>query len=94
MPHMVPHLKIAKDSHIVLGGRAVGFSTPVLTDHDRIFRVVVDVIIVVDAAGTLAAVFLFDDFVNHRAVPCGGALSADYLEQRNGQEHPADAKAD
>ena len=69
MPYKIANLKIVKDSRVILGCQIVGFSAVVFADDDGIFGVMLDVIIVVAAAGALAAILLFDGFFNHDAVP-------------------------
>ena len=91
MAHSVAHLKIVKNSHIVLGGQTVLFAS--LIPHDNgIFGVIVDGGIII--SGVMAAVFLFDGFVNHHAVPGFASFSGDDGIERNQQKHSSDTQAD
>lgn len=93
MTYQVAHLKIVVARGVILGGEPVYFSAIVPYKHS-VLGVIVDVIIVVVAAGALAAVFLLDGFIDHHTVPGFASFSGNDGIERNNKKHAADAKAD
>ena len=69
MPYKIANLIIVKNSSVILGREIMDLAAAFFADDDGIFGVMLDVIIVVAAAGALAAILLFDGFFNHDAVP-------------------------
>ncbi|MPM07716.1 hypothetical protein SDC9_54023 [bioreactor metagenome] len=91
--HPVPHPVEVVEGVVVVDDNEMLLSA-VGADLHRVFRVVHPVIIVLVAAGALLAALLLHRPVCDHAVPGGAPLSAQNLEEGDGEKHAPDPEAD